>query len=178
LYSKYLSSSLKSRLLELAEQPDHERMRLDAEIDLTRESVMGEIRLYDLACQNHEKAVDTPLEEETLALKIAAAERMRAGLDAVASLIERVVRMRSAGREAVPVHAINMMIMQVTKVAHEIMPEEFVEPFVQRLNQEVRVADDSPRGTRLTPDQDARDMDATIPMYREPDAAKTGTDSA
>jgi hypothetical protein len=166
MYSKYLSQSLKERLLSLAERPDHERLSLDAEIDLTRESVLSEIRLYDLACQNHEKALNTELEPECLLYKIQAAERMRAGLDTVASLCERVVRMRAAGKESLPVHAVNMLIMQVTKIAHETMPEEFVPQFVQRLAGEVRISDEhSVRGTHLTPDQDARDMDATIPMY-------------
>jgi hypothetical protein len=173
MYNRYLSSSLKERLLSLAEQPDHERMRLDQEIDLTRESVMGLVKLFDLACENLDKAMGTEHQEAALLLHIDAGARMRSGLDAVASLCERVVRMRAAGKESVPIHAVNMLVMQVTKIAHETLPEEFVPDFVNRLNQGVRVSDDEmTRGTHLTPDQDARDMDATIPMFVKPPQAE------
>lgn len=169
VYSQYLSSSLRDRLLAAGEHfATQSRLNLDDELDLMRDTVLGEALLYDKACKVMELAAtsdDERIKSAALEARIDCGMRLRQAIDGVAALCERVAKMDAASKAAIPSAAVNFVVMQVAQIAKDCLPPSQAQLLADRLRT-VRVSDIE-SGTLRTPDMDADEMDATVPFAIE-----------
>lgn len=169
VYSQYLSASLRERLVAAGEHfATQSRLNLDNELDLLRDTVLGEALLYDKACAVCELASesdDERIKSAALEARIESGMRLRVAIDSVAALCERVTKMDAASKAAIPASAVNYVVMQVAQIARDVLPSSQAALLAERLRT-VRV-NDVELGTTRTPDMDADEMDATVPFAIE-----------
>lgn len=169
VYSQYLSSSLKERLVAAGEHfATQSRLCLDNELDLVRDTVLGEALLYDKACFVCDAAKhsdDERIKSAALEARIESGMRLRVAINSVAELCERMAKMDAASKAAIPSAAVNFVVMQVAQIAKDVLPASQAQLLADRLRS-VRISDIE-AGTMRTPDMDADEMDATVPFALE-----------
>lgn len=167
-YSKYLSDSLKSRLIELAGDED-DPFDLTEDMRLAQSTAVDAAMLYDVTKAASEQLVlqATTPEQAIAAMRMTleAGQVMRETLDEVGSIVERAQRVREKSREVVRVEDLGLVVNQLVLVAHEVFGEErldLVQQFAEAARR-VRLPRDGTQGTNITPDRDVLAMDSTVP---------------
>lgn len=158
VYSKYLSNKLTERLEELAGVPDE--LDLTEELRLMRSVAVDAAQLYDVAI-NVDDAQPGALE-----MRMSAGEILRDAIDGVGQTVERVIKAQKDRRETLTVQSLHVVVTQIVERMYDELGDSVDPQIIRRLAdsiRDVRLPSDEIQGTALTPDQDAREMDATIP---------------
>ena len=152
-YAAVLGDTLTERIKDLIEAPDV--MTLREELALMRHAASNTVKLYAVACASgKEEAV------------LAAGALMADALKQVADMCERAARVESQGDDKISVMHIQVIVNQITRIAHRVLGEEHLalaQEFERLVRTEVRLPKTGVEGTSITPDQDVLEMDETVP---------------
>lgn len=177
VYSKFLSSTLRERLEELAVQGAKEA-KIDDELQLSRATLVDCAQMYDLAMLAYESEVnrgsgpggtDGRSVLGMLQDVLRAGSILRSAIDHVADLAERKVRMETMRRRGdLPVEAVQDVVDQVVyEMYQELGDSEEAQVVVERVAERLREArlPGKPTGTDVLPpvDEQVRQMDESIP---------------
>lgn len=155
-YSKVLTKTLADFVAECADIDPTERLGLMEELDLMRHAAMLPISLYNQAVENGKHAV----------IEIAASG-MKQALNDLANMAERIVRMDAARKDKISVHTIEYVVNQIVRIMYEKLDEDEAKEIEATIRSKVKLPKSGVDGTSITPDQDALDMDDTIPKEPE-----------
>ena len=151
-YSTQLKGTLKEFLDSVADEPLDDKLNLSEELDLFRHSSLPAVRLYELA-------VSTNKQE----LILEAARTMRQSLDDCSSLAERIVRMDAARKDKISIHHIDWIINQVIRCVYDALDGDDAQKLEQMIRTKVKLPKQGAEGTMVTPSDDVREMDDTVP---------------
>lgn len=165
-YSKVLGKTLHDKLKEIVESPGHEQFNLREEIALTKISAGDTVQLYDGVCTLLEVEGDEKKRQALAEAKLITGAQMRGVLGEVIDMCDKAARVEAAGKDKVTVQNIVIIVNQIVRVAYEtfgINNLDLCYEFERRIKEQVRLPNEGPEGTTITPDQDVLDMDDTIP---------------
>lgn len=147
LYGDVLPRSLRDEHEALLSTEPDAQTQLDSELALMRLSLRDAVEVWG-------KAEGTA--------KLIAAEMMEGKIDKVVRVASTIVR--NNAQNAVSVHQLHFAMRQMISLAYETMDHATARAFEMLVSQRVHIGEDT-SGTTLTPDQDAMEMDATIPLH-------------
>lgn len=158
VYSRFLSRTLKSMVEEQMQRPPGEQLQLFEELALIRHTALRTVMLYDKVVESAEEGKPNSKAE------MMAAALMRDTLHEVQRMAEAAARVAAAGKDQMPAHAVRYVILQVVKIAYGIFgDDERMRAFETALTETIKVPGNGDERTDITPDDDAEDMDDTIP---------------
>lgn len=145
-YGDALGNSLREEHEALLSAPPDEQTRLDNELALLKMSARDAVAVWASA-------------EGTK--RLVAAQLMEEKIEGIARMVTAIVR--NNAQNAISVHQLHFAMRQMISIAFEVMPHETARQFEMMVSQRVSI-NSGPEGTTLTPDQDAIDMDRTVPL--------------
>lgn len=152
-YSRHLTKTLEAFVNECLDADPSEQINLFQELALLRQSASHAVLLYGAAVDGVNITAET---------KLATAALMRDVLREVADMCAKAAQVDAAMRDKVSVHNLRHLVNQIVRVAYDELTLDDAKRFEKAIRERVRVTDEA-AGTTVTPDQDARDMDATVP---------------
>lgn len=158
MYTKYLGTKLNDKILEAASAKD--RLDVSAELDLVRVTAVDAVQLYDLTQQLPDNG------DKTLHQRLEAGAIVRAVMQEVVNTADKMMKIEAARNDRLSVASLHVVVTQIVEMAYEAFGEdniETVKKFADMIK-EIRLPSSEVMGTNLTPDQDVRDMDSTIPI--------------
>lgn len=158
-YSKKLNGSLKRFVEDALEQPAHQQLQLYEELAMTRDLAGRMAAMYEAACDLPDQG---PSAEHKLRAVMTCGSSMQQALAHVADLATRISAIERNASDKISAGQMAFIVAQIVRIAYESMPEEYARCFEENMRAKIRVQT-GPQGTSITPDQDAMEMDATIP---------------
>lgn len=158
-YRDVLGPNLRDALDSLTGGSAAEQLSLFEELALMRVTARDAVKLYGKACSVVDKS-------KGLALRAEAAGIMQAQLREVAKLAEAAARIDSLAKDKFSIHAVHLLVNQLVRICASVFKghDDLVAEFARRVKTDVKLPTSESQGTVLTPDQDVRDMDASVPF--------------
>ena len=159
-YSKHLAGALSDYVAEVTDCPPQEQLNLYEELALMRHAALTAVAMYNGIV--NAAADGKPMKPEMI---LDAAAIMKSWLQEVVKVADTAAKIEAAAKDKVSVQALHMVVNQIVRVAYDAFGDDpRAQVFEQMVRQRVRMPQlDGQGGTGLTPDQDARDMDASVP---------------
>lgn len=161
VYTRYLSQTLLSKMAEMSGVKD--QMDLTEELRLMRVAALDTIQTYDAIASLEGTGI---AEDKLREAKVMAGLVMKEALEAVISTVDKMASIDAKRRDKVDVGSLHVVVNQIVERAHEafgdLAPIEVVRKFADACR-EIRLPTQDVKGTSITPDQDAREMNDTIP---------------
>jgi hypothetical protein len=157
-YRKVLNVNLAKFVEEQTEQARAVQVEVFDELALFRAEAVRSVALYSAADSLQD---DNPKKG---ALLESAGALMRERLEQVVKVAETAARIYNAGKDKLSAGNLQGVVDQITLIAYEVLqdqPDKAAE-FANLIRTKLTVQD-AVEGTSLTPDQDALDMDGTVP---------------
>jgi hypothetical protein len=157
-YRKVLNVNLAQFVQEQTERARAVQVEVFDELALFRAEAVRSVALYSAA-----DSLDNDNPKKGV-LVDAAGQLMRERLEQVVKVAETAARIYNAGKDKLSAGNLQGVVDQITLIAYEVLqdqPEKAAE-FANLIRTKLTVQD-AVEGTSLTPDQDALDMDGTVP---------------
>jgi len=152
-YAKRLSGTLKQVIETSLDAPVSEQCSVLEELAVMRETAMQVMLLFDVALTSG---------KEKLILN--ASMLVRDALKEIVATAKVAQDIENAASDKLSVHALGHVVNQIVKLAYEAFKDDLPKARVfEKLIHEKLVMPVEQVGTNLTPDQDALDMDSTVP---------------
>lgn len=149
-YAKHLKTSLKKTIEDQLEVDPIEQINIFEELAIIRATAVSAVTLY-------EKCVGTKAEQGAGAL-------VRDVLKEVVTTCQAAQQIESSSKDNISIHSIGHIVNQIVKVAYDVFGDDFekAQLFEKLVNERVKMPLQQ-SGTLITPDQDAAEMDETVP---------------
>lgn len=161
-YRNRMSATLASFVEEHMQMSPEEQINLFEELALTRTVAGDAVALYDATVTALKEKNDDAANQT----RLLAGSMLKDALKDVSDMCMRASAIEQNARDKFSVHTLQYIINQIVRIVHEACePEhhEVAERIEYMIHTMIRIPKTTTDGTELTPDQDARDMDATVP---------------
>lgn len=156
-YSKRLTRTLRDALKEALEAPPHEQVSLFEELHLVRQHAGDLVELYG-------KVAETG----NLEAMITVGAQMSNALKEVADLALKAKTATEKSTDMVSIHHIGYLVNQIVRLAYNTFSDhqDLAEEFESLIRSDIKLPNQQ-AGHTITPDQDAIEMNATVPNSPE-----------
>jgi len=169
-YSKYLGQALGERIQKLQEDPKPSESLRD-ELDLMRALACDALIMYQMSDE-----IEDPLKQDQA--RAVASEYVREALKEVSQMALAMVRVERESQHAADMVFLTNVAKQLTDTVSKVLTDHrhhlTVDPEVIALELQDKVhaivIDPESQGTRITPDEEVLEMDATIPALPPPES--------
>lgn len=153
-YSKHLHRTLSEVIEEALAASPREQLNLSEELAVMRATAADVCKLYD-ACTS-------------FTTRVKAGDILRSVMKEVVSVCESAARVEALAKDKLNVHNLAYVISQVVRCAYDVFSDDLpkAKEFETLIRETIRVPNEA-QGTTVTPDQDAMDMDGTIPRNED-----------
>jgi len=172
LYSKYYTKTLQAAIDEQLNRSPSEQLALFEELALVRESCGDAIKLWsalrdmtvppDITDSAERKKRETELQSS----RQIAGQLMVEALTQVTRIAQQAAIIEASGKDKYSIHTLKHFVQQIVGIAYETFEPDnrkLAEQFEAALHAKLKLPVSDAQGTTLTPDQDAIDMDQTVP---------------
>ena len=151
IYSKFLRDSLAELIETQLGASSEKQLAVHEELAVMRATAVDTCKLYDASSSAQAST------------RLAAGDMLRSTMAEIIKAVEAAVRIQTASKETLSVHNLSFVIDQMVRIAHEVFGSDHAKAreFERLVRETLKV--DSGAGTRITPDQDVLEMDASVP---------------
>ena len=150
-YSKKLKGTLQDAVEAALQQDPSEVLALYEELAIVRTTALDVIRLYEAALESNDASAAC-----TVGIAV------RGVMKDVAEMVKNAAELEYKRADKLSVHNLAMVVNQIVRISAEVFGDDMekAEEFRKLVIEQLKV---DKGGTDITPDQDAADMDATVP---------------